>query len=469
MTKSESTWHTPAERGGPRFLRSIREFVDSVANSSPARLALIVFTLVILLFAFLLMLPISSAQGQSTAFHDALFTAVSAVCVTGLTTVSTALHWSFFGQLVILIGIFVGGLGILTLASLMALMVSKRLGVRGKLIAQEAMNAGRLGEVGTLLRIVITTSVVIEAILALVLTPRFMLLGEPFWQAVWHGVFYSISAFNNAGFTPHSDGLVPYEADPWILVPLMVGVFLGSLGFPVMMMLLGAGLRVRRWNLHTKLTIQVSLILVVAGALGFGLFEWNNPQTVGSLGVGDKILHSIFASVMTRSGGFNLVDMQSMEPVSRLLTDALMFAGGGSASTAGGIKVTTLAVMFLAIVAEARGDADVKIYGRTIPQGTMRVAISVIMMGATFVLLATGALLIISGAPLDSVIFESISAFATVGLSTGLSAHLPPAGVYVLALLMFAGRIGTMTLAAGLALRQRRQLFHYPEERPIIG
>jgi Trk-type K+ transport system membrane component len=172
---------------------------------------------------------------------------------------------------------------------------------------------------------------------------------------------------------------------------------------------------------------------------------------------------------MLRSGGFNLVDQNHMESTTMLLSDALMFAGGGSASTAGGIKVTTIAVMFLAITAEARGDADVKIYGRTIPEGTMRVAISVIVAGATLVSVSALLLLHISHASLDRVLFETISAFATVGLSTNLSAELPPEGVYVLALLMFAGRVGTVTLAAGLALRQRSQLYHYPEERPIIG
>ncbi|MDJ0355146.1 TrkH family potassium uptake protein [Paenarthrobacter sp. PH39-S1] len=468
MTKSQNVRHRP--KTSARFgFTAVRDFVDRVANSSPARLALIVFALVILLFTGLLSLPVSAADGKVTPFHDALFTAVSAVCVTGLTTVSTALHWTFFGQLVILIGIFVGGLGILTLASLMALMVSKRLGVRGKLIAQEAMNAGRLGEVGTLLRIVITTSVCIEIALALMLVPRFMILGESFPQAIWHAVFYSISSFNNAGFTPQSDGVVPYENDLWVLTPLMLGGFIGSLGFPVLMVLLSSGFRIRRWNLHTKLTIQVSLILLVSGAFLWGFMEWSNPATIGSMGVGDKVTHALFASVMSRSLGFNLVDMNQMNSSTMLLTDALMFAGGGSASTAGGIKVTTLAVMFLAIMAEARGDNDVKIYGRTIPQGILRVAISVIMMGATLVMVATGALLAISGQSLDRVLFEAISAFATVGLSTGLSSQLPPAGVYVLSVLMFAGRIGSITLAAALALRQRRQLFHYPEERPIIG
>ncbi|WP_090574664.1 TrkH family potassium uptake protein [Arthrobacter sp. ov407] len=476
MTQSQSRSTSPAswqpgmpEREGLWIFTRLRDFIDGIANSSPARLALSAFGLVILVFTALLSLPLASATGQATPLHQAFFTASSAVCVTGLTVVSTAVHWSFFGQLVILVGIFVGGLGTLTLASLLALMVSKRLGVRGKLIAQEAMNAGRLGEVGTLLRIVIVTSVVIEAALALVLIPRFLLLGESFPQALWHGVFYAISSFNNAGFTPHSDGIVPYETDLWILVPLMLGVFLGSLGFPVVMVLHQNGLRWKKWNLHTKLTIQVSFILLAAGTVLWGFLEWDNLRTIGDMDLGEKITHALFASVMLRSGGFNLVDQNHMESTTMLLSDALMFAGGGSASTAGGIKVTTIAVMFLAITAEARGDADVKIYGRTIPEGTMRVAISVIVAGATLVSVSALLLLQISHASLDRVLFETISAFATVGLSTNLSAELPPSGVYVLALLMFAGRVGTVTLAAGLALRQRSQLYHYPEERPIIG
>lgn len=469
--RSPASWH-PArpEREGLWVFTRLRDFIDDIANTSPARLALSVFAMVVLIFTALLSLPAASASGEVTPLHQAMFTAVSAVCVTGLTVVSTAVHWSFFGQLVILVGIFVGGLGTLTLASLLALMVSKRLGVRGRIIAAESMNnAGRLGEVGTLLRIVITTSVVIEAALALALIPRFLMLGESFWRAVWHGLFYAISAFNNAGFTAHAEGIVPFENDLWILVPIAVGVFLGSLGFPVVMVLQQNGLNWKKWNLHTKLTIEVSLILLGAGSLLWAVMEWDNSRTIGSLTPSDKIFHSVFASVQMRSGGFNLVDQNQMESTTMLLTDALMFAGGGSASTAGGIKVTTIAVMFLAIAAEARGDADVKVHGRTIPQGAMRVAISVIVAGATLVSVGSFLLLSISGQPLDRVLFEAISAFATCGLSTNLSAEVPPAGAYVLTALMFMGRVGTVTLAAALALRQRRQLYHYPEERPIIG
>lgn len=468
MVRAHPSWLEGEDR--LRLLGRARNFIDGIVNSSPARVALLVFFVVVLIFTALLSLPFATRSGQSAPLHDALFTAVSAVCVVGLTVVSTADYWSFFGQLIILIGIFVGGLGTLTLASLLALVVSKRLGVRGKLIAQSALNnATRLGEVGTLLRIVITTSVAVEVVLALALIPRFMIFGEPFWLAVWHGVFYSISAFNNAGFTPHSDGLVPYGTDLWILVPLMVGVFVGSLGFPVILILVQYRHHVRKWSLHTKLTINVSLILLFAGMVLWGLMEWSNSETIGGLSASDKIINALFASVMTRSGGFNLVDQAQMEPTTMLLTDALMFAGGGSASTAGGIKVTTIAVMFLAILAEARGDSDVSVYGRKIPQGAMRVAISVIFTGATIVLVGTGLILWISGEELSRVLFEVISAFATCGLSTNLSAELPPEGKYVLSALMFAGRLGTITVASALALRQRGTLYHYPGERPIIG
>ena len=457
------------QRTARSLLAGARNAAAGVFSGRPARLALFVFTLVILLFTALLSLPAASSSGHPAPLHDAFFTAVSAVCVTGLTVVSTATYWSTFGQVLILIAIQVGGLGILTLASLLALAVNKRLGVRGKLLAQEGMNTGRLGEVGHLLRIVFSTAVVIELALAAALAPRFMILGESFGQALWHAVFYSISAFNNAGFTPHSDGLVPYDEDLWILVPLMLGVFIGSLGFPVIMVLLSTRHHLSRWNLHTKLTVLVSLILLVVGTLVWGAFEWFNTRTIADLSVGDKIIHALFASVMTRSGGFSLVSMSDLDSSTLLVTDMLMFAGGGSASTAGGIKVTTIAVLFLAIVAEARGDADVRAFGRTIPQSAMRVAISVTILGATLVALATLALLVITEETLQPVLFEVISAFATVGLSTGLSEVLPPSGKYVLSLLMFAGRVGTITLAAALAVRQRTTLYHFPEERPIIG
>ncbi|MCU1433004.1 MAG: potassium transporter Trk [Actinotalea sp.] len=453
----------------PAPLRNGRELADHLARTSPARLAISVFASVIALFTGLLLLPQATADGAGAPFDDALFTAVSAVCVTGLTTVSTATYWSFMGQVVILVAIKIGGLGIMTLASLLGIAVSRRIGLTQRLLTAEETKSGGLGEVGSLLRVVIITSTALEVCIALALVPRFLLLGQSGGDAVWHGVFYAVSSFNNAGFVPTEEGLTPYMSDWWVGLPIALGVFIGSLGFPVILNVARRRRDVRRWSLHSKLTLVTSGLLVVAGAVAIGSFEWNNPRTFGPLDLSGKLLAALFAGVMPRSGGFNTVDIGGMRESTWLLTDALMFVGGGSASTAGGIRVTTLAVMVLAILAEARGDRDVEAFGRRIPRQTLRLAVAVAFIGATAVGLATLLLLEITGESLDVVLFEVISAFATVGLSTGLTPDLPEQGKYVLAALMFVGRTGTMTLAAALALRDRRRVIRYPEERPIIG
>lgn len=462
-------WVRPEERGRFWRLTSLRDLVDRIAASSPARLALIVFAVVLTFFSLLLWLPVSSAPGVQTSLEDAVFTATSAVTVTGLTTVPTGAHWSFFGQFVIMIAMQIGGLGTLTMTSILALAVGRKLGLRSRLLTQEALNIGRLGEVGSLLQIIVLTSVSIEAVLAAVLTVGFLFEGEPIPTALWHGIFYAISAFNNGGFVPNEAGLGPYTTSWLIVVPIALGVFIGSLGFPVILVVRQVGLRFTRWNLNTKLTVTTTTVLLVLAWIMYTAFEWSNPGTLRDLSVGEKIFNGFFSSVNMRSGGFALVDTNSELPQTLLMTDAMMFAGGGSASTAGGIKVTTLAVVFLAVLAEARGDRSVIAFYRTIPEEALRIAISVIMMGATIVLVACGFLLAFSDAPLDRVLFEVISAYATCGLSVGLSAELPPEGKYVLVATMFVGRIGITTVAAALALRSRRRLYNYPEERPIIG
>jgi Trk-type K+ transport system membrane component len=453
------------ERRRAGLVQSARELI----SRSPARAAALIFLCSGLLFSGLLGLPIATASGEETAPHDAVFTAFSAITVTGLTTVDTATHWSFFGQIVILIAIQAGGLGIVTLALLLARAVTRQLGVRSKVFAAQNIGTSTLGEVAALLRTVVMTTLIIEGILVAILMPRFIMLEEHGWDGIWHGLFYGISSFNNAGFVLHSGGLAAYDGDYWILLPIMLGVFVGSFGFPVFLTLLAHKWHYRRWTLHAKLTLALGTVLLVAGSLAWGIAEWNNPATIGSLDVGDRVFHAVFASTMMRSGGFSLVDPAQSDPVTLLASDALMFVGGGSASTAGGIKVATLAVLFLAIVAEARGDKAVMVWGRTIPNETFRLAISVTFLGATLVLGATALLMTVTTAPLDRILFEVISAFATCGLSVGLSAELEPFGKYVLAFVMLAGRIGPIGLAAALALRQRNVLFSLPEERLIVG
>lgn len=454
---------------GPSLRRRIRELVVETVRASPSRVAITVFALVVLLFTGLLSIPAATASGQRAPFADALFTATSAVCVTGLVTVNTAEYWSAFGEVVILVAIKIGGLGILTLASLLGLAVSRRLGLAQRLLAASETKALRLGEVGALIRLVIIASVSVEAVLAVLLIPRFWLRGEDLGESLWHGVFYAVSAFNNAGFVSHAEGYVIAVDDPWLSLPVTLGVFIGSLGFPVLLVVQRHWWRVRRWDLHSRLTVATSLVLALAGVLLIGWFEWTNADTFGPLSFGDKVVNAVFAGIMPRSGGFNTVDVGAMNGTTWLVTDALMFVGGGSASTAGGIKVTTLAVLWLAVVAEARGDDDVESSRRRIPPGTLRLAVTVLLVGATIVLLATLALLAITDWSLDVVLFEVLSAFSTCGLSTGITGQLPDEGKYVLSVLMFVGRTGTMTLAAALALRERRRMFRLPEERPIVG
>jgi len=429
-----------------------------------------VFVSAAILFSALLALPVARQDGRSTELVDAIFTGVSAVTVTGLTTVDTATHWSVFGEVVILLAIQTGGLGIVTIALLLARAVTRHLGLHTKVFAQQNIGTSKLGEVGTLLRIVVTTTLVIEGALFALLLPPFLLTEEHWWEGAWSALFYAVSAFNNAGFSIHPGGLEALATNGWILTPIAVGVFVGSFGFPVFLTLILHRWQRKRWTLHAKLTLTTTVALLLIGALGWAVFEWNNGATIGGEAPLEKVLHSLFASTMMRSGGFTITDTASSHPVTLLLSDALMFVGGGSASTAGGIKVTTLAVLILAIIAEARGDRDVRAAGRSIPSESLRVAISVTFLGASLVLGATG--LILAANPqvaLDRVLFEVISAFATCGLSVGLSAELDVFGKTVLSLLMLAGRIGPIGLAAALALKQRNLLYNLPEERPIIG
>ena len=450
---------------GSWFSRALNRFV----TRWPARAAVLVFVIAALVFASLLSLPIAAADGTATAFHDALFTAVSAVTVTGLTTVNTAEHWSLFGEIVILFAVQTGGLGVVTLALLLARIVTRRLGVGGKVFAQEVIGASGLGDVWRLLRVVLLTTFTIEAALMVVLVPAFTATEGSFGLGLWHGLFYAVSAFGNAGFTLHAEGLATFDGNFAILIPIMVGVFVGSLGFPVFLNLIRARWVRKQWTLHTKLTLATTLILLALGAVGWCVAEWNNPATIGERSVPDSIFHGLFASVMMCSGGFSIVDPAMSSPTAWLFTDALMFVGGGSASTAGGIKVTTLAVLFLAIVAEARGTKHVNVAGRRIPVGTQRLAISVTFLGATLVLVSTSMIMLTNPVGLDRALFEVISAFATCGLSIGLSEELNPFGKYVLSMLMLMDRVGPIALATALAVRQRNVLYTLPEERPVIG
>ncbi|PWH07738.1 potassium transporter Trk [Brachybacterium endophyticum] len=446
-----------------------RSAVLTSARNSPARLALTVFTVMIGLVTALLMSPVAAAEGTPTSFRDALFTSVSAICVTGLTTVDTASHWSTAGLVVIMIAMKIGGLGVLTLASLLGLSVMRSMGLAQRIITARETRAERLAEVGGVLRTIVITSTTFEVITFLALVPYMFATDHSTGASLFYGAFYAISAFNNAGFVPEPGGITQYLADPFFTIPISTAVFVGSLGFPVILVLVKKWRTPRHWTLHAKLTLATSGILLVAGLLGYLAMEWSNPRTLGAEGFGSKVLASLFASVMPRSGGFATLDISALEPQTRLFTDLLMFIGGGSGSTGGGIKVTTFALLALSIVAEARGDRDVEVFGRRIPHETIRQAIGVLVMSASVVFVSTFLVLEMTPFSLDEVLFEVLSAFGTVGLSTGITPHLGDAASFVLIVCMYLGRIGPMTLGAALALRSRSRVVRLPSERPIVG
>jgi trk system potassium uptake protein TrkH len=413
---------------------------------------------------------VSAEDGEPTWWVTALFTATGAICG-GLASVDTGSHWSTFGEVVVLGLIQVGGLGIMTLASLLALLVSRRLGLRMELTAVAETHSVGPGDVRRVLAGVLLASVSIEAVTAVVLTVRFDDgYGVPLGRATYLGVFHAISAFNNAGFGLYPDNMVGFATDPMIMVPVMVAMVAGGLGFPVLFEIAGRLRRRRmRWSLHAKITIVGYVALVVLGTLVIVALEWSRPGTLGPLGVADKFLAGTFHSITARTAGFNNVDVAQLQPATLLVTDILMFIGAGSASTAGGIKVTTFALLAFVMLAEVRGEPTVHVLGRRLPATVQRQALTVALLGVGVVMAGTLALLVLTDFSLDAVLFEVTSAFGTVGLSTGITGQLPAAGQLILVALMLIGRLGPITVASALALRDRPRRYELPEERPVVG
>ena len=418
-----------------------------------------------------MMLPAARADPGHAPFVTALFTAASAVCVTGLAVVDTPSYWSTFGHVLLTVLSQIGGFGIMTLATLLSLLVSRRLGLRSRLLAQTE-SSGLFGDNlrGILFRVAMVM-LVSEAVIAVVLTLRFRLTYDySFGRSVWEAVFHAVQAFNNAGFALYPDSLVRFVTDPWICLPLALGVMAGSIGFPVLFELAREWRTPGCWSTHTFLTVTGSLLFSVIGFLVFLTFEWRNPGTLGPLGTPGKILAAFTQDVMTRSGGFNSIDLGRMNSETIAVTNGLMFIGGGSASTAGGIKLTTFMLLAFVIWAEFRGEPDVVIRKRRIAETTQRQALTVALMGVALVATGTVALdALTDDIPFDRALFEVTSAFATVGLSTGITPSLPPSAQIVLVVLMYVGRVGTIAVGTAIALNTRRRHYRYPEERPLVG
>ncbi|CAN5250118.1 potassium transporter TrkG [soil metagenome] len=446
----------------------VRSLVDH-----PARFVVTAFVAAILVGTALLSLPVSSTQGRDTDVVTALFTATSAVCVTGLTVVDTGQHWSGFGQGVILALVQLGGLGFMTLVSLVVLLVSHRLGLRMALATTTERRTLRLGDVRRVLGGVAVVTVAMEVVVAVVLAVRFeSSYGYGWGTATWHGVFHAVSAFNNAGFALYGDSLQRFATDVVVTAPMMAAIVVGGLGFPVLVDLYQRRRSRHRWrhlSLHTRLTLSATTVLLLAGFTVLMVFEWGNPETLGAEGTLDKVWLGLFSSVTPRTAGFDTVTTGAMTNEGLLATMGLMFVGAGSAGTSGGIKVGTFALLGLFIVAELRGERDVVAFGRRIPEAVQRQATTVALLSVGVVAAATTHLLWVTDFPLRDTAFEAVSAFGTVGLSTGITADLPASGRLLLVAVMLIGRLGPITLGAALVLRHRASLVRHPEEAPIIG
>lgn len=436
----------------------------------PVRLIPLLFALAIAIGTALLMLPVSSAEGGSTSFLTALFTATSAVAVTGLIVVDTATYWSGFGQLVIMALFQIGGLGIMTAATLLGLMVGRGFGLRMRQATHVERSRLTGRNAASVLKLVFGVTVTVELVITLMLGTRFA-FGHGFsaGEAAWHGLFHAISAFNNAGFSSFSAGMMEFQLDALILGPIMLAVIVGSLGFPVFEDWREHGFDTRRWTLHSRITLAGTGLLLVTGFLAHLAMEWTNPGTLGPMATGDKLLNAAFHAIMPRTAGFNSLDVGAFREETLVVNYVLMFIGGGSAGTAGGVKVTTFFVLVAIMLAQVLGRRDPSLFGRRFGPAVERQALTVVMLALFLVVNATMYIASVTQLDLKDVLFETISAFATVGLSTGITDDLPPSAQLVLILLMFVGRVGTITVATALALGGAKRNYRLPEENPIVG
>jgi trk system potassium uptake protein TrkH len=451
---------TPRESAGPTRRHHLH----------PAQAVVAGFGATVIIGTLLLMLPIAKEGPGGASLLEALFTATSAVCVTGLTVVDTATFWTPFGRIVILLLIQVGGLGIMLFASLIGLAIARKMTVRSRITAAAETKTVGFSDVKGLVLGIATITFTIEAVVFAMLTLRFWLgYGAPIGEAAWWGLFHSVSAFNNAGFALFSDNLMGFATDPWVCLPIAAAIILGGLGFPVIMQLRKEFTRPLHWTMNTKLVLSGTAALLVLGTVFTCLLEWSNPGTFGTMHPAERLLAGFFHSVQTRTAGFNSVDVGLMTEETWLGSSILMFIGGGPAGTAGGIKVTTFLVLFFIMYTELRGEGAVNIFGKRLSRAVHRQAIAIVLLAVAVVIAATTAIMIISSISLDRVLFEVVSAFGTVGLSTGITADLPPAAQVILIALMFIGRLGPLTLGSAIALRQRRVLYELPKERPVIG
>nr|WP_223829503.1 TrkH family potassium uptake protein [Paenibacillus arenilitoris] len=440
---------------------------------SPPQVMTFGFIFLILAGAQLLSRPISYQEHLEVPFLDALFMSASAVCVTGLTVLDTGNHLSLFGQIVILVLAQTGGLGFMTMATLFALLFRKRISFRERLVLQESINHASTEGVVRMIRKVLLYALVIELTGAILLSGYFM-LEMPTGQALYFGVFHSISFFNNAGFDlftqipDRAGSLLHYVEDPFVNIVSMLLIFFGGIGFLVISELVTYP-KNRKLSLHSKVVLSVTGILTVVGAIVIFALEFSNPNTLQPLSAGGKVFGASFQSITARSAGLVTIDPVELREVTQFFIVLLMFIGAGPGSTGGGIRVTTFAILVGAIIAMIRGRNDVVLFRYRISKNQIHQAIMFTMIAFVIICLGTMLLSITESGSFLAILFEATSAYCTVGMSSGLSSNLTDAGKVIMIVLMFVGRLGPVTLAFALNTRSKKELFRYPEGKITIG
>ena len=454
----------------------ILKFRKSTSKLNPSQMMVVGFAAVILIGAILLSLPIATQTGERTSFLDSLFTATSAVCVTGLVVVDTATYWNFFGQIVIIILIQIGGLGFMTITTLFSLIVKKRINLKERLLIQESLNQIDLSGLVKLTRYILLMTFVIEGIGALILSTVFI-PQFGFIRGSWYSIFHSISAFCNAGFDlmgnvtgPYSS-LMYYVNNTTITLAISALIILGGLGFPVILDIV-KNKKISKLNMHSKIVLISTSILIVVGMLFIFIVEYKNVGTLGNLSLKGKILSSLFQSVTIRTAGFATIDLTILHQATLFIMMIFMFVGASPASTGGGVKTTTIAVLILTVKSFLLGKEDIEVFGRRITSSTVRKSVGIFFVGVLAVL--TGILLIVLIEPefdLLEASFEVVSALATVGLSIGGSPNLTSIGKLLIVIYMFMGRVGLLTIFLALVAKNtvNKQQIRYPEGRIIVG
>lgn len=440
-------------------------------NISTTRLIALSFLIVILTGAILLCLPISSRSGEWTGFIDALFTATSATCVTGLIVFDTYTHWSLFGQLIILTMIQIGGIGLMTIIIMVFIFLKKKISLHERLILMQSAGTVRVSGMVKLVKRITKGTLVCEGIGALLLSIRFIpQMG--FFKGLYYAVFHAVSAFCNAGFDlmgqfEQFSSLTAYETDPLVNIVIMLLIIVGGIGFLVWDEIIRYGIHLKKYSLHAKIVLTTTLFLIITGTIGLFIFEYKG--NLADLSLPDKILSAAFMSVTTRTAGFNTMDLASLSESGSLLSMILMFIGGSPGSTAGGIKTSTLAVVFFAMISMSKGQDQITLFKRRLGAKLVKQASVIIIIYLFGILFATMLICFAEPYSMTDILFETISAAATVGLSRGLTPSLGAFSHIILGFLMFAGRIGGLSMMLVFGEEKPQAPVRRPTEPIIIG